>query len=120
MITHFLLNLLPTIAGVLLGICYIPQIIKTYKTKDVSSMSLSFWIILNFALSFLVVNSVVVFKTSGVWGYMVTEIFNEGLAFVMLAMVIKYRKNLPERVNYSVDTYELSKSLEKQSKMETR
>jgi uncharacterized protein with PQ loop repeat len=93
-ITSFLLNLLPTIAGIFLGICYIPQIIKTYKTKDVSSMSLAFWVILNIALTFLVINAVAVFITSGfaVWGYMVTEIFNEGLALVMLIMVAKYRK----------------------------
>lgn len=89
---NFLLNLLPSIAGVLLGICYIPQIIKTYKTKNVESMSVAFWIILNIALTFLAINSVVVFKTSGVWGYMLTETFNEGLALVTLIMVLRYRK----------------------------
>lgn len=89
---HFLLNILPTIAGVFLGICYIPQIVKTYKSKNVENISFPFWIILNIALSFLVVNAVVVFLTSGVWGYMVTETFNEGLALVMLMLVIKYRK----------------------------
>lgn len=90
---NFLLNLLPSIAGILLGICYIPQIVKTIKTKDVSSMSLSFWVILNFALTFLLINSIVVFITSDyeVWGYMATEIFNEGLALVMLILVLKYR-----------------------------
>jgi uncharacterized protein with PQ loop repeat len=89
---NFLLNLLPTIAGILLGICYIPQIRMTYRTKNVEGMSVAFWIILNFALSFLVVNAIVVFITSGVWGYMVTELFNEGLAFITLMMVLKYRK----------------------------
>lgn len=88
----FLLNLLPTIAGVILGICYIPQIIKTYKTKNVDNISLSFWIILNIALSLLVVNALAIFITTGVWGYLVTEIFNELLAFVMLVLVAKYRK----------------------------
>jgi hypothetical protein len=38
------------------------------------------------------VNAIVVFLTSGVWGYMVTELFNEGLAFVTLMMVLKYRR----------------------------
>jgi uncharacterized protein with PQ loop repeat len=89
---QFLLNILPTIAGILLGVCYIPQIMKTYKTKDVSSMSLSFWIILNCALLCLVVNAEVVFLTKGVWGLIATEVFNEGLALVMLIMVLKYRK----------------------------
>lgn len=89
---NFLLNLLPSIAGVILGICYIPQIIKTIKTKNVEGVSLSFWAILNVALTLLVINSIVVFNTTGVWGYMVTEIFNEGLALVMLILVVKYKK----------------------------
>lgn len=88
---NFLLNFLPTVAGVFLGIGYIPQIYKTYTTKDVTNLSLSFWIILNIALSLLVINAVVVFITSGVWGYMVTESFNESLAAVMLIMVVKYK-----------------------------
>jgi uncharacterized protein with PQ loop repeat len=89
---HFLLNLLPTIAGVLLGICYIPQIVTTVKTKNVDGISLQFWIILNFALSFLVINAYVVWKVSDAWGYLVTECFNLGLALVMLILVIKNRK----------------------------
>lgn len=89
---NFLLNLLPSIAGILLGICYIPQIIKTYKTKNVEGMSVSFWAILNVALLCLVANAFVVYQKTHVWGYLVTECFNEGLALVMLIMVIKYRK----------------------------
>lgn len=111
--TNFLLNLLPTIAGILLGICYIPQLIKTYKTKDVKSMSTAFWIILNVALTFLAINAYVVFATSGVWGYAVTETFNEGLALVQLIMVLKYRnraKQTPmpvapqkQQIGFSID-----------------
>ncbi|HLO11571.1 MAG TPA: PQ-loop domain-containing transporter [Pseudoneobacillus sp.] len=89
---NFLLNLLPTIAGVILGICYIPQIVKTLKTKNVEGMSLPFWVLLNIALTLLVINAFVVFTTSGVWGYLVTEIFNEVLALVMLILVVKYRE----------------------------
>lgn len=89
---QFLLNLLPTIAGVLLGVTYIPQIVKTVKTKDVEGMSLAFWIILVIALLMLAVNALAVFVQTGVWGYLVTETFNSGLAIVMLILVIKYRK----------------------------
>lgn len=88
---NFLLNLLPTVAGILLGICYIPQIVKTFKTKDVKSISLPFWSILNVALLLMVVNAIVVFMTSGVWGYLVVEAFNMGLSFVMLILVLRYR-----------------------------
>jgi uncharacterized protein with PQ loop repeat len=111
--TNFLLNLLPTIAGILLGICYIPQLFKTYKTKDVRSMSTAFWIILNVALTFLAINAYVVFATSGVWGYAVTETFNEGLALVQLIMVLKYRNNVKpvtmpavpqkQKIGFSID-----------------
>lgn len=88
----FLLNLLPTLAGVVLGACYVPQIIKTVKTKNVDGMSVQFWVLLNIALTMLLINSIVVFINFGTWGYMVTEIFNEGLALVMLILVLKYRK----------------------------
>lgn len=111
--TNFLLNLLPTIAGILLGICYIPQLIKTYNTKDVRSMSTAFWIILNIALTFLAINAYVVFATSGVWGYAVTETFNEGLALVQLIMVLKYRNRVTlasvpvipqkQKIGFSID-----------------
>lgn len=92
---NFLLNLLPNVAGILLGVCYIPQIVKTYKTKNVSSMSLSFWAILNVALTLLVANAVVVFLTKGVWGLVIMESFNELLALVMLILVTKYRHYVP-------------------------
>jgi uncharacterized protein with PQ loop repeat len=90
--SNFLLNLLPTIATVFLTLCYLPQIFRTYKTKDVQSMSLSFWILLNLALTCLLINAIVIFIKFGTWGYALTETLNEGLAFVMLIMVIKYKK----------------------------
>lgn len=89
---NFLLNLLPSLAGIILGICYVPQIVRTLKTKDVTGMSLGFWAILNVALTLLVINAIVVYIQFGTWGYMVTEFFNEALAFVMLVLVLKYRK----------------------------
>jgi len=92
MLQEFLLNHIASIAGIILGICYLPQIYTTYKTKNVEGMALSFWVLLNIALSCLVVNSIVVYQLTGAWGYMVTEFFNEGLALVMLIMVAKYRK----------------------------
>lgn len=96
MLTEFLLNLLPTIGGIILGICYIPQIVKTVKTKDVTGMSLYFWIILSVALLILTVNALAIFIITGVWGYLVTEIFNLGLTLTMLILVGKYRKKSDE------------------------
>jgi MtN3 and saliva related transmembrane protein len=92
MITGFLLNSLATVAGVVLAFCYIPQIKQTLKTKDVSGINLNFWIILCVALFLLTVNAGAVFIMTGVWGYLLTEVFNLGLALTMLILVIKYRK----------------------------
>lgn len=89
---EFLLNYLPTIATVFLVAAYIPQVVKTYRTKNVEGISLQFWLLINIALTCLLINATVIFIKFGTWGYMVTEIFNEGLALVMLIMVIKYRK----------------------------
>lgn len=89
---NFLLNLLPSLAGIVLAFCYVPQIRTTLKTKNVEGMDLRFWLILDVALSMLFLNAIVVFVQFGTWGYMLTEAFNLGLAVVMTTLVIKYRK----------------------------
>jgi MtN3 and saliva related transmembrane protein len=88
-----LLNVIPLIATIFLVICYFPQLHKTWKTKDVTGISLSFFVMLNIALSLLLVNSVLLYTINGNFGYVVTYIFNEGLAFIMLIFILKYRKN---------------------------
>lgn len=89
---EILLNIIPIFATVFLIICYIPQVIHTYKTKEVSDISLSFFVMLNIALTLLLINSILLFTQNGNFGYVVTYLFNEGLAFVMLVMILKYRK----------------------------
>lgn len=95
MLMEYLLNHTASIAGILLGIAYIPHIVKTYKTKDVTGVSLAFWYIIVLALSFLIINAYAVFVFTGVWGYLVTELFNLGLATVMLCLVQYYRVKQP-------------------------
>lgn len=87
-----LINIIPVVATFFLIVCYFPQLIQTYTTKDVSSISLSFFVMLNIALTLLLINSILLYIQSGSWGYIVTYIFNEGLAFLMLVMILKYRK----------------------------
>lgn len=89
---EFLLNILPTVAGTVLAFAYCPQILQTYKTKDVTNISLLFWVLISTALVMLLINAIVVFYYTGVWGYMLVEIFNAGLALVMLYLVLKYRR----------------------------
>lgn len=88
----FLLNLLPQIGTVLIGAMYIPQIYKTAKTKDVSGMSVAFWIMLVIALATMTANALVVFITLGTFGLLITEAVNLILAIVVLIQVLKYRK----------------------------
>lgn len=86
-----LLNVIPTVATFFLVVCYLPQLIRTLKTKDVSSISLSFFAMLNIALTLLLINSILLFTQNGNWGYVVTYIFNEGFALWMLILILKYR-----------------------------
>lgn len=88
----FLLNVLPQIGTFLIGAMYIPQIVKTYKTKDVSGMAVSFWIMLVLALSVLTINATVVFITFGTFGFLITEIINLSLAVVVLIQIMMYKK----------------------------
>lgn len=96
---NLLLNLLPTIATVFLTVAYLPQIIHTFKSKKVEGISLNFWIILNIALTLMLVNATVIMVKFGTWGYFLTECINEGLAFVMLVMVLKYKEKSKNAVS---------------------
>lgn len=89
---QILLNLVPTLATVFLVIAYVPQVAQTYRTKNVEGISFSFWVLINIALTLMLINATKIFIDTGAWGYLLAESFNEGLAFVMLIMVIKYRK----------------------------
>lgn len=82
------LVLINMIATFLIGACYIPQIITTYKTKNVEGMSLSFWIMLVMALFCFTLNAVVMGDIS----YLITQMLNLSLAGVMLVMVMMYKK----------------------------
>lgn len=88
-----LMNVLPIAATFFLVACYVPQVIQTFKTKDVKSISLAFFAMLNVALTLLLINSIILFTQNGNFGYVFSYICNESLAFAMLVMILKYRKN---------------------------
>lgn len=92
MIEGFLENGIASLATFFLVVAYIPQVIQTYKTKNVEGISLTFWLLISIALTLLLINSIVVFVKYGTYGYMITESFNSALAYVMLVMVVRYRK----------------------------
>ena len=87
-----LLNVLPIVATFFLVACYLPQLIHTLKTKEVEDISLTFFAMLNVALTLLLINSILLYTQNGNFGYVVTYIFNEGLALAMLILILKYRK----------------------------
>lgn len=95
----FLLNILPQIGTILIGLMYVPQIIKTHKTKDVTSMSLAFWIMLTMALTVMTINATAIFVLTGAFGFLITEIVNLVLAIVVLWQVLIYRKTTQKNHN---------------------
>lgn len=88
-----LANIIPSVAGIVLVIAYLPQLVQTLKTKDVSALNTKFCILLSIAVGLLFVNSIYVFVNYGDWGYMLTEAANFGLAVTMLILVLKFRRN---------------------------
>lgn len=90
---YFLLNLLPLIAGILLTISYVPQIMTTVKTKDVSGIDGSFWVLITLALTGLAVSTGAVWYYKGTYGNFITEAVNVALAATMLILYMKYRGN---------------------------
>lgn len=89
----FVVNIIPSIAGILLAICYTPQLIRTFKTKNVESFSLKFWIILDIALLCFVINALSLLALgSGSYGYLFAELLNLTMSMALTIMIIKYRK----------------------------
>lgn len=92
-ITYILINIVPMFAIPLLTLGYIPQLIKTFRTKDVSGISKAFWVMLSGALFCVLVAQVTSFVVYGTWGLMLKEIINFIPAFAMMIMVFMYSKN---------------------------
>lgn len=90
-VLEFLLNITPLVAGAILGLSYVFQIQHLYKTKRADGISVVFWVVLSIALFLLFVNALTIFIMYGTWGYLVAEIFNLGLALVVLFMVRYYK-----------------------------
>lgn len=90
--SNFVVNMIPLIAGVLLAICYCPQLLKTFRTKNVEGFSLTFWVILDVALLCFVINALSLLALgSGSYGYLFAELLNLSMSTAMTIMIIKYR-----------------------------
>lgn len=96
MTENFLLNILPLLSGVLLTISYIPQIVTTFRTKNVEGIDRRFWLLISLSLAGLAVSTGAVWYYKGTYGNFVTEFVNVSLAVTMLVLVFKYRKKPKE------------------------
>lgn len=90
---YFLLNVLPQIATVLIALMYVPQIVRTHKTKNVEGIAVSFWILLVAALIVNTTNALIIYTTSGVYGTLITQSVNLTLAITVLTQVAYYKLN---------------------------
>lgn len=91
--SEFAVNAIPLIAGILLAICYVPQLLKTYKTKNVEGFSIIFWAILSVALFCFVINALSLLALgNGSIGYLLAELLNLSMALTMLVMIIVYKE----------------------------
>lgn len=83
----------PSLATVLITLTYMPQIIKTYKTKSVKDLSVAFWVLLLGFLVCMVSNATYLFITApNGLGYLLTEIVNFTLAAVVFGQIVYYTK----------------------------
>lgn len=86
-----LMMILPNIATILLVICYLPQLIKTHKTKNVEGMAVWFWILLISSLSLFLIYNILLFIEFGVYMGIITEGANVLFAIIVLIQVLMYR-----------------------------
>jgi MtN3 and saliva related transmembrane protein len=91
-LTHWSTVIAPSLATILISIAYVPQIVKTYRTKKVDDLSLGFWILINSFLVCMVSNASYLLITANGVGYFVTEIINFVLALTVLSQILYYRK----------------------------
>lgn len=84
--------ILPTLASVLITIAYPPQVIKNYRTKSVSDLSLLFWIIITVFCICMIGNALYLYVNgSGSLGYVITEGINLFFAATVLIQIIYYK-----------------------------
>jgi uncharacterized protein with PQ loop repeat len=89
---YFAYHIGPPLATILITVTYVPQIIKTFKTKSVEDMSLLFWILLNSFLFCIWINSLFAWIDSGNFGLFMMESINFLLAIIVIIQVLVYRK----------------------------
>jgi uncharacterized protein with PQ loop repeat len=91
-ITYFATVVAPTLSSILITIAYLPQVVKTQKTKSVEDLSLGFWILISAFLVCMVLNATYLLATAHAVGYFVTEMINFIFALTVLTQILVFRK----------------------------
>lgn len=81
-------NILIYVAGIIWGIELIPQLIKTYKTKNVEGISLLFFIGSLIAYTTYIVGNAMLQN----WNIIIAHIPSVILTIWMVILIIKYRR----------------------------
>jgi uncharacterized protein with PQ loop repeat len=84
--TH-IANVLIYSAGLIWGIELIPQITKTYKSKDVSGISLAFFSMCLFAYAIYMIGNAILQQWNIVIAHIPSLIFN----LVMVVLIVRYK-----------------------------
>lgn len=75
-----------------LAISYLPQIIQNQKTKNVSGISINFWLILDASLLCFFILALDVYLSTGAWVLLSAQFINLVLALVVTGQVIAFSK----------------------------
>ena len=82
------IEIIGLIAAILTTAAYVPQVIKTWKTKDVESLSLSMYVVM--------FSGVAMWFTYGVFlnslAIVLANIVTGALTFTLIFLIIKYRE----------------------------
>lgn len=82
----------PFVASCVIVPAYLPQAIKTQRLKDVSGISIWFWILINVFLFCMWTNSLASWIYDGRLGYFITETLNWAFAIWVLGQCIVFGK----------------------------
>lgn len=85
---NLIINLASILAPIVLGVSYVPQIIKLYKTKNTGGQSLGFWGILDVSLTMLLLLAV----DSGSINMIAVQALNLLFALVVTGQIVYYRR----------------------------
>jgi MtN3 and saliva related transmembrane protein len=78
--------------GIILTSGYLPQIMKIYKTKDATAISIPFYCLLVFGICLYEIYAVHLFINQNIYAFLVTNTMSLISSIIILLMVVFYNK----------------------------